>query len=109
MPESGFAENVGLRRERPVRPHRLDMGPDFGDDARSARVVRVQNAYRVHQFLDGDRRVIDLPPLDQGFEDFRQVELERFQPCIIATNSTIRKSGPRQKSDHQGPTQRTVA
>ena len=71
MPESSAARprtfNVGC--EYPVRRHGSDKVADFCNGPGCATVVRVEDAHGVHQLLDGNGRVIDLPCRRQAFDD----------------------------------------
>jgi hypothetical protein len=55
---------VNVRGEYPVRRHGPDEATYLRDGPRCATTIRVQGAHSVHQPLDGNRRVIDLPSPD---------------------------------------------
>lgn len=70
------SENFVVRRKNSMWWHCSDLLANHLNDSGGSGVGWIQYADRVHQFMDGDSRMIDLSLRDQIVQDFGE------RPCI---------------------------
>lgn len=68
-------QNLGIGCENAVRGHGFDLLADDSDHRTCSFILGIERTSRMHEFLDGDRRMIDLPRVDQTLNDQRRVAL----------------------------------
>ena len=70
-----LSEDLDVRDEDTMGWHRPDLRADLGNGARGPRVRRIEDANRVHQFLDRGGRMADLALRHEVIQDLRRTVL----------------------------------